>query len=326
MTSPIAYTESIIGERIRFIPHLEQAPAEIGLRADPNLPISITKDASKQTYYTIRLFVDHQRVLDAYRAYAYFRWVDDMLDQTLSNPAARMDFLKSQVALVDSSYCHEWRGNLSAEERLLSDLIASDNEPYSGLQAYIRNMMAVMSFDAQRRGRLITQRELAQYSNQLATAVTEALHYFIGHENDTPHTPARYLAVTAAHITHLLRDTHEDVAAGYFNIPREFLDAHHLDPADFGSEHYCKWVKHRVQVARDYFKQGKSYIARVKNLRTRIAGYAYIARFETVLNLIEKDNYQVRADYSDRKSFGSGLAMGRSLLSMLLMDFAGELS
>ena len=41
---------------------------------------SITKAASKQTYYTIRFLADRERVADAYRAYAYFRWVDDRLD------------------------------------------------------------------------------------------------------------------------------------------------------------------------------------------------------------------------------------------------------
>ena len=41
---------------------------------------SITKAASRQTYYTIRFLVDRERVADAYRAYAYFRWVDDTLD------------------------------------------------------------------------------------------------------------------------------------------------------------------------------------------------------------------------------------------------------
>ena len=46
----------------------------------PSPASSITKAASKQTYYTIRFLVDRERVDDAYRAYAYFRWVDDVLD------------------------------------------------------------------------------------------------------------------------------------------------------------------------------------------------------------------------------------------------------
>ena len=45
------------------------------------LAASITKAASKQTYYTIRFLVDRERVKNAYRAYAYFRWVDDTLDE-----------------------------------------------------------------------------------------------------------------------------------------------------------------------------------------------------------------------------------------------------
>ena len=46
----------------------------------PSPASSITKAASKQTYYTIRFLVDRERVDDAYRAYGYFRWVDDVLD------------------------------------------------------------------------------------------------------------------------------------------------------------------------------------------------------------------------------------------------------
>jgi hypothetical protein len=52
-----------------------------------NLASSITKAGSYQTYYTIRFLVDRERVDDAYRAYAYFRWVDDVLDaDSLSGP------------------------------------------------------------------------------------------------------------------------------------------------------------------------------------------------------------------------------------------------
>ena len=46
-----------------------------------SLATSITRAASKQTYYIVRFLVDRDRVPDAYQAYAYFRWVDDYLDQ-----------------------------------------------------------------------------------------------------------------------------------------------------------------------------------------------------------------------------------------------------
>lgn len=60
------------------------------------LPVHITKEASKQAYYTIRLLVDHDRTLAAYRSYAYFRWVDDWLDQPTSERTERLDFITRQ--------------------------------------------------------------------------------------------------------------------------------------------------------------------------------------------------------------------------------------
>ncbi|HXV98896.1 MAG TPA: hypothetical protein VEC93_10780, partial [Anaerolineae bacterium] len=41
------------------------------------LAASMTRAASKRTYYIVRFLVDRERVPEAYRAYAYFRWVDD---------------------------------------------------------------------------------------------------------------------------------------------------------------------------------------------------------------------------------------------------------
>jgi hypothetical protein len=42
----------------------------INSKANATLAASITKAASKQTYYTIRMLVDRESVDDAYRAYA----------------------------------------------------------------------------------------------------------------------------------------------------------------------------------------------------------------------------------------------------------------
>jgi phytoene/squalene synthetase len=181
-------------------------------------------------------------------------------------------------------------------------------------------MMAVMAFDTHRRDRLISQWELAEYSRYLSTAVTDALHYFIGHDDPTPDSEARYLAVTGAHITHLLRDTFEDIEAGYYNIPCEFLERHKITARDVYTDAYREWVKSRVQLARECFEHGRNYIRQVKNRRCRIAGYAYIARFETVLDLIEKDNFWLRPEYGERKSLRGGIFMGWSLLSMMLKD------
>ena len=274
-----------------------------------NLAADITKSASKQTYYTIRFMVDHGRVMDAYRAYGYIRWVDDVIDAEAGQREERIAFANRQKSLLDSCYRGEIPGDLCDEEWMLVDLVRSDTEKNSGLQTYLHDMMDVMVFDAQRRDEIISQAELSRYSHKLGKAVTEALYYFIGHDDPSPRHEARYLAVTAAHITHMLRDAIEDVDSGYFNIPREYLQARGISPSDVTSQAYREWVCGRVQLARRYFELARECTSQVRNLRCRLAGYAYTARFEWMLRAIERDNYCLRSEYPERKSFAAGLWM-----------------
>lgn len=282
------------------------------------LAARITKNASKQTYYTIRLLVDRERVEDAYRAYAYFRWVDDVIDETACPYEQRRAFTDRQKYLLDSFYQSKISNDLCAEERMLADLVRNDTERNSDLQTYLRNMMDVMVFDSRRRGRIVSQGELLDYSHKLAKAVTEALYYFIGHDDPSPCHEARYLAVTAAHITHMLRDAVEDTEDGYYNIPREIVSAYGISPREITSPMYREWVCSRVQLARRYFKSGRDCTAQVKNLRCRLAGFAYIARFEWMLDAIERDRYCLRSEYPERKSLRTGLGMAWSTLASTL--------
>ena len=274
---------------------------------------SITKAASKQTYFTIRFLADRDRVADAYRAYAYFRWVDDTLDTGAGSGFARSAFINRQTSLLENCYHGESVCDATIEEQMLIELVRSDTEKDSGLQSYLRNMMAVMAFDAERRGRVISQSELNDYTRWLSSAVTEAMHYFIGHCCYSPQNEARYLAVTAAHITHMLRDTFDDIQAGYFNIPREVLDANHITPQDIQSDAYRSWVRSRVRLARTYFNTGREYLNQVENPRCRLAGLAYTARFECVLDLIERDGYLLRPAYPERKGLGAIVRAGASI-------------
>jgi len=152
----------------------------------------------------------------------------------------------------------------------------------------------------------------------LAVAVTGALYYFIGHDDPAPPHPARYLAVTAAHITHMLRDAIEDNEAGYFNIPREYLLAHGISPKDIDNTAYREWVCGRVQLARMYFKASREATTQVRNWRCRLAGYAYTARFEWMLRAIERDYYHLHAEYPERKSLRAGLWMAWSTVTAML--------
>ena len=292
-----------------------EPPSEAYLK----LPASITKAASKQAYYTIRYLVDPDRKVAAYRAYAYFRWVDDWLDRPVSERAERLAFVRREQQIVDLAYqtcpapmrC-DWC-DLSPEERLLVDLIHSEDRCADGLRSYISNMMAVMAFDANRRGRLVTERELERYTQHLSVAVTDALHFFIGHQYAPPPSQARYFPAMAAHITHMLRDTFEDVELGYFNVPAELLDSGGIGPRDVESATYRDWVSCRAHLARAYFKDGASYLDQLKSARCRLAGYAYMARFTGVLDTMEREGYRLRCRYPEFSQPKYALKVGSSV-------------
>jgi hypothetical protein len=291
----------------------------------PHLATAITKAASKQTYYTIRFLVDRPLVDDAFRAYAYFRWVDDVLDAVATTGRAagdaeclvRMQFLGRQKALMDACLQGVAPRDADPHEAMLVDLVRHADRSDRALEAYLRHMMLVMEFDVLRRGRLITQHELDDYTHWLAVAVTEAMHYFIGHGAASPADETRYLAVSGAHIVHMLRDTYADVDAGYFNVPREVLEASSIGPANVQCDAYRAWVSDRVRLARTYLDAGKDYFARVQSQRHRLAGIAYIARFEWLIDTLEREDFRLRREYPERRSAATGVLMGRSMVSSL---------
>jgi phytoene/squalene synthetase len=253
------------------------------------------------------LLVDGDLVDDFFRAYGYFRWVDDIVDAPASLDASsqsaeeRISFVRRQRELIDRLYRNERPDNLIPEEKIVADLISRDRESNSGLESFIRNMFAIIEFDAHRKGRLISQQELTWYSDRLARSVTDGIQYFIGNGHPYPDSDNRYLAGRAAHITHLLRDMAEDTAAGFINIPREYLEAHGIGPQDLDSPPFRAWVRSRVKQAREYFQDGKRYLDGLDVLRCKIAGYWYCARFEGVLDTIERDGYILRRDYNARR-------------------------
>ena len=290
--------------------------------ATARLALSITWASSKQSYLTARLLADPDLADDCLRAYAYFRWADDMIDISLSDEAARSAFIERQKALINTLYRGERPDGLSPEEAMLAELIAHDCTPDSGLHSFIYNFMAVIEFDAHRQGRLASRAELQAYTTCLATAVMDGLQYFIGNGQSYPRTHNRNLAVTGAHITHMLRDMCEDLPAGLVNIPAEYLEAHGIPENEINSESLRLWVQEQVALARNCFREGKKYIDSLDVLRCKLAGVWYCARFACVLDLIERDGFRLRAQYPQRRALKVWLEMARLGVVVTLQHFA----
>jgi phytoene/squalene synthetase len=284
------------------------------------LAAEITRSASKQTYYTMRWLADRNRVQQGLQGYAYFRWVDDRLDKDCCSQVERLEFLERQQFILANLVAGKAAGDLEPEEMILAEMLFSDPVSENGLRLYARHMMQVMAFDTKRRGQLISQSELESYTHHLAVGVTELLHYLIGSSLFSPKDATRYAAASAAHIVHMLRDTYEDAQAGYFNVPSEVLKAGGIGQRDFDHPAYQSWVKERIQLASRLFREARSYLSRVESLRCRLAGFTYMSRFESVLALIQKDDYVLRSEYPRRRSLGGVATFLGSLLSSLMRN------
>jgi phytoene/squalene synthetase len=247
-----------------------------------------TRAGSLHSYLIIRWLVDPDLVDDAYRAYAYFRWMDDRLDSPDASPSERTSLLHRQTEFLNEIRRGRPCLPQSPAEEWLMEIVRRDRPGHPGLRSYLDHMLAVMRFDSDRRGRTIRSEELAWYSGCLSQAVMDGLSYFVGHRLPYPTSPARLLAATGAHIVHMLRDAEEDVAVGYYNVPLEYLTAHRMSPDDVSSPAYREWTRQRAALARHCFVLGKAYIGALGSLRVRLAGYAYCARFESRLDRIER--------------------------------------
>lgn len=272
----------------------------IGEKESAILARAITRKHSTQSYFTARLMVDRSLVDDCFRAYAYFRWVDDIVDDNGKSPAERQRFIKTQIKLMESLYNGKNSEISHPEERMLVDLIRHDKRKNGYLESYIRNFLAILEFDSHRKGRRISGEELSWYSSKLGRAVTDVIFYMVGGGRIYPSRSNQYLAAEAAHITHMLRDYVDDIGSGYFNIPKEYLDEKKLSPEDIDNEDFRDYVKQRVELARRYFSEGRKYIYNLDVLRCKIVACWYCARFEHVLDTIERDKYKLRPRYDSR--------------------------
>jgi phytoene/squalene synthetase len=285
---------------------------------------SITKSSSKQTYLTAHLLADRNLVDDCMRAYAYFRWADDMIDVSIQSSSERTTFINRQKMLINHLYRGEHPLDITPEEEMLADLVAHDRNPDSGLRSFIHNFMAVIEFDALRRGRQVSRKELDVYTTWLATAVMDGLQYFIGNGHPYPKTMDRTQAVVGAHIAHMLRDTLEDVPAGYINIPFEEIQERTISIEDPDSEVFRAWVREQVDRAESCIQAGKGYVDRLDILRCKLAGAWYCARFEWYLKKIKRDEYRLRKSYPERRALTTWVKMVALGLSITVKYFFGK--
>jgi hypothetical protein len=82
---------------------------------------------------------------------------------------------------------------------------------------------------------------------------------------------------------------------------------------------YRAWVERRVRLARTYLDAGTAYFRSVESVRHRLAGLAYIARFEWLIETIERDDFTIPPRYVTPRGLRTRLRIAMTLGRRLVM-------
>lgn len=257
----------------------------------------IVRKSSMQTYLTIGILADRQIKDLAYCAYAYFRWLDDKIDVGLKTTKGRNNFLDKQKKLINLAYKGIFSKTKNLEENMVIELIKSDTSTDSKLKSYITNFLSIIEFDAKRKGKVVTRRNLDWYSKTIGVAVTDCIIHFIDNKSGSMNHKDMYKAATAAHIVHTLRDMSDDIQEGFYNVPREYIVKHKLKLNKCTSPDLAEWVKDRVYTADNMFNLGIKYLYQSPPSRRRFAALLYCYRFLPLLSDIKYDKYILKPQY-----------------------------
>ena len=269
-----------------------------------NLASAITKAASKQTYYTIRFLVTGHGSMTptGIRLFPLGGRRPRRRCVLRSGPGRRRAFARELDSWTVRNPCwtHCLRGEAPRDadphEAMLVELVRHADPSDARLEAYLRHMMLVMDFDVRRRGRLVSQAELDEYTRWLATAVTEAMHYFIGNGAAAPddeHPLAGCLG--RAHPAHAPRHLR--------GRPCRLLQRP-AGGARGALDRPCGCPLRRLPrlgrgIACDLHGRtstpARSTSRGVHSRRHRLAGLAYIARFEWLIETLEQGGLQAAA-------------------------------
>jgi len=231
--------------------------------------------------------------------YAYFRWLDDYIDESGTESFLCRQMVASQKELLVEAYSDPRMSASSIRESMLVTVANFDKSRRMLLKTSIFDMFSALECDSYRRGTVVSSKELAQYSYWLGRSYTKALQACIAYPYEYPDHGYKYYAGVGAHITHIVRDLFEDLAMGYINISKEDIRRYSIDIRCPTATSLRAWTQKTVLSARKYLNWGKLYLNTLPIFRCRLMGYLYCSRYEMVLDAIEDANYDLSMNRSE---------------------------
>jgi phytoene/squalene synthetase len=184
-------------------------------------------------------------------SYAYFRLVDDFVDDPKTSVAEKREFIERQKNFVKSCWNNSAVEPQTKEEYFVYYFIEySLQNNLEKLIESIYGMIDSISWDVDRLSGdgVFSEEQLYNYGSMQSESVQNILYYFMS-GND----PKEYkhdnldLSITNTRML-MLRDLEEDIDAGFINISREDVEKYGLNIRDLKKdENLNLWIKDQVQ-------------------------------------------------------------------------------
>jgi phytoene/squalene synthetase len=229
------------------------------------------KTVSPFSYYFGRLFFVSERREILYKAYGYFRWLDDIVDQAAIPRQQADEIIQRQSQLIAAWY--EGRDSLQGQdtESLMKDVIQCNRPLGCPLRPMARGFLDALSWDVQRRYTIVEQEALDRYSQLLGCSYAHGLLFGFGLSPvESRYQTIVYLGGVASHLSHMIRDYEEDRELGYINISREALRRFQIDLDESQSANVRRWKRSLARKACAMFREARKQRNTLPTARARI--------------------------------------------------------
>ena len=153
-------------------------------------------------------------------AYAYARWLDDVVDSGGVPESTKSEIFERQKLILSSYPSVQELRPLSIPESLLCLLLDQDARWGGRMRDSIVETFDTFEFDLARRFRRVRRAELDDYSERMGVSFARSIALLLGVEGLPTRAELAPLA-RAGCKTFMLRDLREDLEHGYINIPLE---------------------------------------------------------------------------------------------------------
>lgn len=253
------------------------------------------KSKNRFTYIFWNLFFSRDQIPVLFLTYAFFRWLDDMVDENSNSIEFSKLLIDREVNNLVSLYAGIDVVPEYDEENYLIAVVKNDLQKEEILRKIIEDFFSAISWDLRRRNSIPEQCELNRYSYLLGQSYSQGMVIGLGYKSYDP----RFIHIgeycgVAAHLTHLMRDLFIDLDLGYINISKEDVDKYHIDfkanPVDFKNQ-LKPWFIETINRTFRLYNKGMNFIPLLPSFKAKVTFLFMNLHYLRIL-------YKIKAEWS----------------------------